>query len=294
MSGVPTAAKASAAATAATAAPAGHVAVVDIGSNSVRLVVYDRLARAPVPRFNEKFLCGLGSGLDGSGRLTPKAVACALQALGRFARIARAMEVVRLEAVATEAVRRAVDGAEFLALAERRLRAPIRVLEGSEEARLSALGVAGGFWRTEGVAGDIGGGSLELAEVGPEGARGALESLPLGALRLRQVLAEGRAAAERFIDEALDGVPWLEGAASRGAFYVVGGGWRALARIHLAVVKAPLRIAHGCTIGPEEALKLGRAIAGMERKRLARLAGVPRRRVDTLPPSALLFERVIL
>jgi exopolyphosphatase/guanosine-5'-triphosphate,3'-diphosphate pyrophosphatase len=116
--------------------------VVDIGSNSIRLVVFDRLSRAPWPLFNEKVLCGLGRGLEASGELNKNGVAMAISNLERFVRLAEGMEVGSLDMVATAAVRDAENGEAFVQEAERRCQRKIRVISGEEEARLSALGVA--------------------------------------------------------------------------------------------------------------------------------------------------------
>ena len=117
------------------------VAVVDIGSNSVRLVVYDGLRRSPSPIFNEKVLCGLGRGVAISGRLGDGAVARALAALRRFRTLIKQIGVKDSYAVATAAAREAENGAEFIKQAEVALGSRISVLTGKEEARFAALGV---------------------------------------------------------------------------------------------------------------------------------------------------------
>jgi exopolyphosphatase/guanosine-5'-triphosphate,3'-diphosphate pyrophosphatase len=274
-------------------ADAGHVAVIDVGSNSIRIVLYDRLCRAPVPRFNEKALCALGRDLEGGGRLDPEAAVCALGALGRFVRLAGALDAARLRIVATEALRRASDGAAFLAEAERRLGRPITVLGGDDEARLAALGVAGGFWRPGGIVGDLGGGSVELAVVGPDGVGETRVSLPLGTLRLQPATARNPATALARIDAALDRVPWLAGAARGGSFYAVGGSWRALARVHLAMAEAPLQVVNGHAVDADEACRLVRHIGGLEPRAVERLPGLPSRRGETLPAAAQLMERLL-
>ena len=138
------------------------IAVIDVGSNSIRLVVYERLARAPWVVFNERVLCGLGRGLERTGKLNAEGRKRALENLARFALIAGEMGVRRLDILATAAVRDARDGPEFAREAERRCKAPIRVLSGREEARLSAMGVLSGVPQAHGIMGDLGGGSLEL------------------------------------------------------------------------------------------------------------------------------------
>jgi exopolyphosphatase/guanosine-5'-triphosphate,3'-diphosphate pyrophosphatase len=270
-----------------------HVAVIDIGSNSVRLVVYDRACRAPIPRFNEKALCALGRGLEPGGTLDPVAAAAAHRAVVRYVRLAEAMAVADLRLAATEAVRRAADGGRFLAEVERSIGRRIEVLSGEAEARLSALGVAGGFWQPDGVMADLGGGSVELAAVDAMGAAGPCVSLPLGTLRLRAAVAEHPDAARATVDRALAAIDWLDGGAVGRDLYVVGGGWRALGRIHLAGSKAPLDVIHGHAIDGGAALGLGRRIAGLSRQKLLALPGVPRRRIDTLPAAGLLLERAV-
>lgn len=269
----------------------GHVAVIDVGSNSLRLVVYDRLCRAPIPRFNEKSLCALGKGLENGGRLDPHAATCALHILSRFTRLADAMGARQVSIIATEALRRAGDGADFLARAEALIRHPITVISGDEEARLAALGVEHGFWQARGVVADLGGGSVELAEIGMPAGRRA--SLPLGTLRLQADVARDQAAASDRIDAALDMVPWLRGAASGSDFYVVGGGWRALARIDLAMSDAPLSVVNGHVLEPVATRRLAAMVGSRDRAGILALPGLPRRRLDTLPAAALLFDRVI-
>ena len=142
-----------------------HVAVVDLGSNSVRLVVYDRLSRAPFPRFNEKSLCRLGASLDANGNLGEEAMERVSLALKRFVSIARAMEVGRIDLLATEAIRKAGNGDTFRDRLEEESGLPVTILDGDDEARLAATGVIAGFHRPGGFAGDLGGGSLEIAEI---------------------------------------------------------------------------------------------------------------------------------
>jgi exopolyphosphatase/guanosine-5'-triphosphate,3'-diphosphate pyrophosphatase len=270
-----------------------HVAVIDIGSNSIRLVVYDRLCCAPIPRFNEKSLCALGRGIDETGRLDPGSADCALHILTRFTRLADAMQTAQIRIAATEAVRRASDGAGFLAEAERRIGRKIAVLSGRDEARFAALAVAHGFWRADGIVADLGGGSVELADVDGAGLRGRDASLPLGTLRLQPHVLKDRNAAVARIDAALGAVAWLPGAARGRSFYAVGGSFRGLARIHLAMTQAPLTVVHGYAIPSDVALKLISRMLELDRRGLAALPGIPRRRVETLPSAALLLQRLL-
>ena len=155
------------------------VAVVDIGSNSIRLVVYEGAQRAPTPVFNEKILGGLARGLDKSGRLSDKGVELALASLARFRALTDAMGVERVDVVATAAVREAENGKAFVADVAKRCGFKVRVLSGEEEARLAAAGVLSGIPEARGLIGDLGGGSVELVQVG-DGGTGAYGTMPLG------------------------------------------------------------------------------------------------------------------
>ena len=167
----------------------GRIAVVDVGSNSLRLVVFDRLGATLVPLLNEKVMCALGRGIATTGRLNPEGIELALANLQRFVALAGALGVDHLAIIATAAVREAQDGRAFAARAERQCGVPVRIIEGGEEARLSAMGVLAGIRDTDGVVGDLGGGSVELVRVDAAAADpvGAGVSLPIGALRLAEI-----------------------------------------------------------------------------------------------------------
>jgi len=171
-------------------------AVIDIGSNSVRIVVYDELGRAPFPRFNEKALCQLGDGLSRTGALSAEGLARTLAAVRRYRAIADAMGVERIDTIATEAVRRASNGPALVDSIAEQTGLAVRVLSGDQEAHFAALGVISGFYRPAGLIGDMGGGSLEVAEIDDDRVGARRVSMPLGALPVRALL-EGAAARER-------------------------------------------------------------------------------------------------
>jgi exopolyphosphatase/guanosine-5'-triphosphate,3'-diphosphate pyrophosphatase len=268
---------------------AGPVGVVDIGSNSIRLVVFDAPKRAPQPVFNEKILCGLGRGLQRSGELDPDGMTLALDNLQRFAALARAMGVAELSFIATAAVRDARNGPDFVRAAEARIGGRIEILSGADEARLAAMGVVAGIPDADGLAGDLGGGSLELVHL--SGARvGAHATLPLGPLRLRDI--EGRDRVRALIDQHVGGLDWL-GQIRGKAFYAVGGAWRALARVHMAHVGYPLHVIHHYTLKRARAEEFCDLVAGLSRDSLERVPDVSRKRIDTLPLAAMVLSRVL-
>lgn len=266
------------------------VAVVDIGSNSVRLVVYDGLRRAAAPMFNEKVLAGLGRGLAASGRLSPDGVERALAALRRFGALNARMGVKKVFAFATAAAREADNGPDFIRAAVAALGAPISVLSGPEEARYAALGTLAGIPDADGVVGDLGGGSLELVRVKGGKAKPGV-TLPLGPLRLADETGGEAAAAGALIDQRLAGATVLEKLQSR-AFYAVGGAWRNLARIHMAQTDYPLRITHQYSIPRHEALRLTEQVAAMTPEEIVRLAGIGEKRAETMPLAARVLNRI--
>ena len=163
--------------------PGEPVAIVDIGSNSVRLVSYELLSRAPTPTFNEKALCGLGKGVAMTGLLPEEGIVKAMAALQRFRVLCDTMGIKDVRGIATAAVRDAANGAEFLDRAERVLGRKIELLSGQREAKLSALGVISSIYKADGVVGDLGGGSLELTDI-RDGDCAPGVTLPLGGLSL--------------------------------------------------------------------------------------------------------------
>lgn len=267
--------------------------VVDLGSNSVRLVVFEGAGRNPLAIVNEKAVLGLGRGLVASGQLNPEATNQALTVMQRYCAVARAMEVDPLEVLATAAVRDAANGRQFVADLEAALPGiRITVLSADEEAYLSAQGVLLGFPTATGVLGDLGGGSLELVAF-DHGVTGPATSLPLGVLRLAERTGAAVAKARAIVDGDLATVPWL-GAAGRGRdLYLVGGAWRALARIHMARVGYPLSLVHHYEISRAEARDLAEVVAAATSRTLERLPGAPAKRLADLPFAATVLRRLL-
>jgi exopolyphosphatase / guanosine-5'-triphosphate,3'-diphosphate pyrophosphatase len=267
-------------------------AVVDLGSNSVRLVVFEGETRNPSAIFNEKAVLRLGRGLQETGRLNDEAVAQALLVMNRYHALAHAMGALCFEVLATAAVRDAENGREFVAdLSARMPGVPIRILTGAEEAGLSATGVLCGIPAADGILADIGGGSLELVGL-REGVALQAETLSLGVIRLAERAGYDVVKARAVAEADLTTVPWLAQGDGRD-LYVVGGTWRALAHIHIEQTGYPLKIVHHYTIAREEARDLAGLIAAAPRRTLERMPGVPRRRIDDLPFAALVLRRLL-
>ncbi len=272
--------------------PARRPAVVDLGSNSVRLVVFEGLGRNPKPIVNERATLRLARGIEASGRLDPATMDQARAVLDRFRRIVEALGAAPFEVLGTAAVREATNGRAFLdSLAEQLPGVPVRLLSGQEEAVLSAAGVLCGIPAADGVLADVGGGSLELARLG-SGKAGSIATLPLGVIRLSERAHGDIVRARAIVEQELASVPWLSEGTGRD-LYLVGGTFRALARIHIAQTSYPLNIVHHYTLGREEARDLTAVIAGASLRVLERLPGLPQRRIEDLPFAAVTLRRLL-
>ena len=273
---------------AASAADAPRTGIIDIGSNSIRLVVYEGPARLPAILFNEKVLAGLGRSLAASGTIDDAAMALARTALRRFAWLARELEVTDLRTVATAAVRDASNGADLLAVAED-AGLTVDILSGEQEAEAAGLGVLSGIPDADGIVGDLGGGSLELVRV-LGGRLGPRVSFPLGVLRL-PALREGRTL-ERRVAQLLAEAGWT-GAGKGLPLYLVGGSWRGLARLDMDATRYPLPVIHQYPMSAATVARLRRTLSHVGKMRLKAVPGLSSGRIPTLGDAAALL-RVLL
>jgi exopolyphosphatase/guanosine-5'-triphosphate,3'-diphosphate pyrophosphatase len=271
--------------------PGEPVAIVDIGSNSVRLVSYESHSRAPTPTFNEKALCGLGRGVAMTGLLQEDAIAKALAALQRFRVLCDTMRIQDLRGLATAAVRDAANGAQFLDRAERALGCRIELLSGQQEARLSALGVMSSIYNADGVVGDFGGGSLELTDV-KDGQCSPGITLPLGSLSLMDLSERSPKKAAKIVRETLATVKVLQGLTGR-TFYAVGGTWRALARLHMRQRQYSMNVMHNYVIPSRDALEFARLVERIEVDALLSIESVSSARRPLLAYGAAVLEEII-
>jgi len=265
--------------------------IIDIGSNSVRLVVYQGRNRTPAVIFNEKVMAGLGRGIASDGRLSDGSMRLAVTALARFAHLANDMGVTELRTVATAAVREARNAQRFIDAVADRCGLAIEVIDGEAEARGAAMGVIAGIPAADGIVGDLGGGSLELIRVEGGEAHDRI-SLPIGALRLDAVRKRGSRALRPFIGAALDRVGWA--AKGKGKpFYMVGGSWRALAQLHIYLHDYPLPVIHQYAMEPGAPDRLVRSLARIDPKTLKDVTAISTSRLPSLPGAALLLGAVV-
>ncbi|MFN4129125.1 MAG: Ppx/GppA family phosphatase [Paracoccaceae bacterium] len=267
-----------------------RVGVVDVGSNSVRLVVFDGAARSPAYFYNEKILCGLGKGLGETGMLNPTGKLRALAALKRFSLLAEGMGATPLTVVATAATREAKDGPEFSAQVLKETGLRLHVIDGDEEARLSAQGVLLGWPEAKGIACDIGGNSMELARISG-GKVGTRISTQLGPFRMQQVeggVEKRRTLIQQVLTKA-QGTIKTEGE----RFYLVGGSWRVIARLDMERRNYPLTVLHEYRMPTKSALD---TLDWLEQSDLALLrgsTGTSVERMELVPLACEVLREVI-
>ena len=266
----------------------GPIAIVDIGSNSVRLVVYETAARVAATLQNEKSICAIGRDMVTTGRLHAEGCAAALEALARFRIIADGLNVETREAVATAAARDAANGTEFIARAEKAWGGPIRILAGEDEARIAAEGVLAGIPDADGLAADLGGGSLDMVSV-KGGKTGSAITLPFGPLRLMDQSKGDPDKARDIVDKGLKNIPGL----SAAALYAVGGVWRSFARLDMEERNYPLHVLQHYIIPRGRALRLCGLLAGLSKDTVRKIKVVSKRRAESLPYGAVVLERLL-
>lgn len=267
------------------------IAIVDVGSNSVRLVVYECLSRSPRPIFNEKSLCALGHGVATTGYLPKAGVEKALAALRRFRILSDIMGVSDVHVLATAAARDALNGAEFLVAATKAIGAPISLLSGDREAELSAHGVISGINKPDGIVGDLGGGSLELIDVkGAHAGKGV--TLPLGGLTLMDASGRSPRAAVKIVRESLANSRIADRLAGR-TFYAVGGTWRALAKLHMSQRNYPLNVIHNYVIPAQDAADFAGLVERVNTETLISIDSVSEARRPLLAYGAVVLDEII-
>ena len=267
-----------------------RVGVVDVGSNSVRLVVFDGAARSPAYFFNEKIMCALGDGIAETGRLNPSGRVRALSAIRRFQRLAEGMGTGPLTAVATAAVRDAEDGAEFRDLVEAETGLKLHVIDGREEARLSAQGVLLGWPGAYGLVCDIGGASMELAEIN-DGQVGRRVTSRLGPLQLRNIKG-GKKGRKAHIRSVVDGLS-AEMGEQHNRLFLVGGSWRAIAKIDMDRLGYPLHVLHEYRMSRKSVAATARYIAECDLEELRVRCGISSTRMALVPIAIEVLKEVV-
>ncbi|NBX03174.1 MAG: Ppx/GppA family phosphatase [Alphaproteobacteria bacterium] len=269
----------------------GRIGIIDIGSNSIRLVIYDQQKRSPVPIYNEKVMCALGKGLSTSGVLNPEGVELARSALRRFLAMGRNMEITSLYVMATAAMRDARDGEGFARYLEHTYDIDVDIIPGTKEARLGAYGVCSSMYKPRGITGDLGGGSMEMVRV-EDGHIEDHASVMLGSLRMIDESKGDRDKLKKLIDKRFRELTWLDDQKAEN-FYAIGGSFRALARMHMAATNYPLRILHEYTVDAKDFHAFVSDIGAMSLDKLEKFPGSAKGRAAALPGAAMIIERII-
>ncbi len=210
------------------------IGVIDIGSHSIRMVIYRHYGRYPLPLFNERVTVKLGEGLDNNETLSPEKIELGLSTLRRFSHIMQAISLERTFVIATAAVRRAKNATDFTEPAEDILGAPVTILSAQDEARMVTLGLTANLQDISGLIADLGGGSLELVLVKNGNAQEST-SLNMGHLSSRT---------KTEIVSLLNSVGWLK-KLSGAPLYGIGGSFRALGSAYVKRTGYPLFLLHG-------------------------------------------------
>jgi len=273
------------------ATPINHrTAIIDIGSNSIRLVVYQGHARVPAILFNEKVMAGLGRELATTGAIADDSMALAVSGLKRFYRLCQEMKVDTIESFATAAVRDASNGKDLLKIASK-IGIETTVLQGEEEALLAGLGVISAIPEADGIVGDLGGGSLELALV-RKGKVREKYSFPLGVLRVADLRAKGKDKLKRHVRKMLKKTGWDK--EQQGLpFYLVGGSWRSLARVDMHTTGYPLPVIHHYEMEPHRARRLVSKLSHLNKAKLKEVPGLSTSRIPTLDDAAWLLSFIV-
>ena len=266
-------------------------AVIDIGSNTIRLVVYAGLPRAPMPIYNEKSRVALGACLADDGIIDDTTIADALAALARYETLARSMKVDTLRVVATAATREAKNGQKLVqSAAELGIR--VDVLDGDTEATAAGLGVLSDNPHANGYVGDLGGGSLELIRIA-DGKLGNRLSLPLGTLRHKILKGKSPKQIAQMILQDIEAIRGENGfAIEKGLpFYLIGGAWRSFSRLHMQVSGYPLTILSNYHMPPEAPAQL--TVMANDPAALAQTRVVPSGRVAAMPGATALLAALV-
>lgn len=273
-----------------TAAVEAPTAIIDVGSNSVRIVILGRCTRAPLTMINEKAVCGLGQGVSETGILNPEGVEQAIATINRFVWLSERANVRKTIAFATAAVRDAGDGPAFIERVRRETGQELIILSGEQEARLAGLGVLYGIPDADGVVADMGGSSLELVSVKDGGVQ-AGESLPLGPLQFSRDGC-GPMDIRLATDAALKALDWMPSVKGR-TLYMVGGTWRAFAKLDIGVTGYAMNIIHSYEMTTKRATELAQLVAQQSPDSLIGDHGISKRRLMVLPNAAIVLGRLV-
>ena len=266
-------------------------AIIDLGSNSIRMLIYDNILNSQIPVFNEKAVCQLGKNLDRTGKLDPKGAEFALTVLKRFKQILSNLKVKKYKAIGTAALREAIDAKDFIIKAQKIIKKKIIILSGNKEAENSALGVVIGFQKVNGLVADLGGGSLELARVEKNIIHDKI-SLPLGVLRLFNQPKKNKNKVKKIISFYLNKIEWLRKNKIKN-LYLCGGTWRTLMNAHMIKTNYPLAILHQYKLSSLDTLKFVNRLNTVKAIKSEKLLSATKSRTNYIPIGGFILSNLI-
>ena len=269
------------------------IAIIDVGSNSVRLLVARALSQFAFEVMDEeRFDARIGEGQD-FGQITPGGMERGLHALRIMAQVARSHQPAAIVAAGTEALRRAANASEFVERVHEATGLSIRILSGYEEAYYGFVGVANSTAIHDGYLLDIGGGSLELMRVADRGLA-HVQSAPLGAIYSRERYLRSDPATSREIRALRKSArQQLVVQDPHPVLYASGGAVRNLARMIRLQRNYPLRRLHGLEISRREMHRLAVRLANASTEERRKMPGIGSNRADILHASAIVIDEVM-
>ncbi|WND02181.1 Ppx/GppA family phosphatase [Temperatibacter marinus] len=268
-----------------------YFAIIDIGSNSVRLVTYSGLKRVPEIVFNEKVLCGLGEEVGRTGKLSKKAMNLAYSTLKRFSVLCKHAGIKEIYPLATAAIRDASNGPDFVQKIKEEIGLNISIIDGKEEGRLSGLGVISSEGSAHGLMGDLGGGSLELAILNGRDVSERV-SLPIGPLRLIAEFGDDTKAMKAYLKETLSRLD-LKKKLGHPNFYMVGGAWRNIMKMMIAERSTPIPLLQGFRTNAKNMNSYCRRLISSKPSDLPYRHLISGRRLELMPVAALILKEVL-
>ncbi len=272
-----------------------RIGILDIGSNSVRFVIYELFGAAFTPIYNEKVLAGLGRDLRQTGALNPEGCEQALAAIKRFCLIAKGQGIPRIIVGATAALREAEDAKAFIQTVREETDVDISPVSGEDEARLTAQGLIAAMPDAAGIAADLGGASLELTAVNNR----KIEPGHTFALGPFKVIGPTLSNPENFnVEKLSDRItqalrPEDMNFAKGQSLYLIGGAWRNLMKIYQDRISYPLRMLQAYTLPAEPVQNHAKWAYGPGLAEVLNWKAINTRRAETLPYGALLLDILI-
>jgi len=268
-----------------------RIGIIDIGSNSIRLVVFDGPKRSPLYLYNEKVFYRLGQKSVGGQNFTDKILAEVTNIVDRFVTISRNMKAVKIIAFGTSALREANNSTDLIRLVLDRTGINVEIISGETEAEYAAKGILLGFPNSFGVICDLGGNSVEFGTI-LEGKVINCKTALLGPLALNKLFRINKDA-KNHMKTIIGSLNIIQQNDLRKKLFLIGGSWRAIAKFHMELTGYPLKIIQGYKIKAKELKKTLSLISSEVGKKRLLMTNIPNERLELLPHSANLLEIIL-